>query len=63
MGIKYQTFEADSLEWPESLVEEFHTLSNMRTYPKNFIGEVCVGGFTELSKAQKSGELYKLLES
>jgi hypothetical protein len=44
-------------------VEEFHSLAKMRTYPKTFIGEVCVGGHSELTTASKNGDLFKLLDA
>lgn len=51
MGVKNKYYQADAEEWSEELVEDFHTLSKMRTYPKNFVGEICVGGYTELVNA------------
>ncbi len=61
MGVKYQAFEVDTLEWPEDLVEEFHTLANFRTFPKNFIGDISVGGFTDVDAAVKSQKFFEIL--
>ncbi len=35
----------------------------MKTVPQIFIGEECVGGYTELAKLDQSGELAKKLAS
>jgi len=43
--------------------EEMMTRSKRRTVPQIFIGDVHVGGFDDLSAAQQSGELDRLLES
>lgn len=63
LGVNFKSYEVDFLEYPEDLNEEFHSLSGIRTYPKNFIGDISIGGFDNLSAALKSGKLYSILES
>lgn len=48
MGLKINKYEVDVEEWEDDILEKFHDLAKMRTYPKNFIGEVSIGGYTEL---------------
>lgn len=49
-----------SSERPQE-IEELMNRTKHRTVPQIFIGEKFVGGFTELSQLEQSGELAKLL--
>jgi hypothetical protein len=43
------------LNFPDEIIDEFHQLSKIKTYPKNFVGDYCIGGFDSLSAALKTG--------
>nr|XP_020648895.1 glutaredoxin-1 [Pogona vitticeps] len=50
----------------ESNVEEiqqyFMQLTGARTVPRIFVGETCIGGFTELEALKRSGKLEPMLK-
>ena len=39
LGVKVNSYEVDLQEFPDTLINEFHDLAKIKTYPKNFIGE------------------------
>ena len=49
MNVNFKQYYVDELEWPDELLEDFHTLANIRTYPKIFIGEQCIGGASDMT--------------
>lgn len=44
-----------------SLREELKQRTGQSSLPQIFVGDLSVGGFTDLEKALENGELYKLL--
>ncbi len=56
-------FEEINLDGHDEKFEELKKKSGMKTVPQIFINDKLVGGFQELSTANNSGELDKLLQA
>ena len=54
-------FEEISVDGNPELREEIRERYDWPTVPVVVIGEACVGGFSDLSRLEKTGELAKLL--
>ena len=59
-GVRY--IEHDATGRPELRVEMIQRANGRHTFPQIFIGDVHVGGFSELSQWDHSGELDKVLK-
>ena len=58
------SYEEVALSWDNiSAWRELEKKSGMKTVPQIFLEDKCLGGFTELSALDQSGELEKLLSS
>ncbi len=56
-------FKEIALSWDdESGWKEAERRSGMKTMPQIFVGEKCVGGYTELAALDQAGELMKLIQ-
>ena len=58
-GVRY--VEHDATGRPELRVEMIQRANGRHTFPQIFIGDTHVGGFSELSQWEHSGELDKVL--
>ena len=58
-GIKYKEVNLDHAPGQR---EEISKKTGMKTIPQIFIGEDCIGGFTELAALETSGELDKYIK-
>lgn len=57
-------FKEIQISWDdEAAWEAARKRSGMRTVPQIFVGEECLGGYTELAALDQSGELAKKLAS
>ncbi len=56
-------FEEKNLENDPAELKALKERTGMRTVPQIFIGEDLIGGYTELSQIDQSGELDQLLNS
>jgi glutaredoxin 3 len=55
-------FEEVKLTWnDEAAWDALEKRTGMKTVPQIFIGDKCIGGYTELAMMDMSGELTKLL--
>lgn len=57
LNIPYE--EQDITDTPE-IVEELSQKSGFRTVPQIFVGEKCLGGFTDIEKLHQEGKLIPL---
>ncbi len=59
-GVKYQSIDVgtDSAKWADLTAK-----TGRKTVPQVFIGDHHIGGFDELSAAEKSGEIDALLNA
>ncbi|MCO5143304.1 MAG: glutaredoxin 3 [Oligoflexia bacterium] len=58
------SFEEVMIPWDdEAGWEAMIKRSGMKTVPQIFVEDKCIGGYTELSKLDSSGELVSLLNS
>jgi glutaredoxin 3 len=65
LEVPFNSIEVDNtpeLENDKEFIEELHTNSGFRTYPKVYIGMKCIGGFTDLEKLYKNMKLFKILK-
>ena len=53
----------DITEDPLLQAQVFERAGGAKTVPQIFVGDFCIGGFTELKAAHERGELMKILES
>lgn len=51
------SFEEISIEGNQELTEKLFSETGFRTVPQIFIGEECVGGYSELAALEQAGEL------
>lgn len=58
LGVKYE--EVDITNTPEK-IDELVNKSNMRTVPQIFIGDKCLGGFSDIAKLHEEGKLMDAL--
>jgi len=55
-------FREEQISWDDSAAwEALRQRSGMRTVPQIFVGDRCIGGYTELAALDASGELTKIL--
>ena len=65
IGVQYKAVEVDqvpSLESDKEFITGLHKNSGFSTYPKVYIGEKCIGGYTDLKKLFDTMKLFKLLK-
>lgn len=55
-SLKVKYTEHDITATPE-LIEELSKKSGFRTVPQIFVGEKCLGGFSDIDKLNKEGKL------
>jgi glutaredoxin len=63
--IKYDTVEVDTdpdLGDDEEFIQALEKHSKISTYPKVYIGMVCIGGFTDLNKLYTTMMLFSMLK-
>lgn len=58
LGVAYE--EVDITVHPE-MIEELVQKSGLRTVPQIFVGEKCLGGFSDIAKMQEEGVLLDAL--
>ena len=65
LGIKHTSTEVDQKtnEFSDAFVQYVNTHAGVRTYPKVYVGEKCIGGFSELQKSADSMKLFALLKA
>lgn len=54
LGVTYE--EVDITQTPETIIE-LAKKSGMRTVPQIFVGEECLGGYSDLAKLHEEGKL------
>lgn len=59
LGVKYD--EDDVTDSPEK-IQELSKLSGMMTVPQIFVGEKCLGGYSDIEKLHQEGKLEELLK-
>ena len=59
LNIKYE--ETDITENPE-IIEELTAKSGLRTVPQIFVGDKCLGGYSDIAKLHEEGKLVDLLK-
>lgn len=60
--IKFETHELDKGNWNNQFISDLNQYAKMTTVPKVFIGEKCVGGFTEVKKLEGNTNLFVMLK-
>ena len=59
LEVKYE--ETDITETPET-IEELVAKSGLRTVPQIFVGDKCLGGYSDIAKLHEEGKLVDLLK-
>ena len=54
LGINYKEYDITSK--PEE-IEKLHKISGMMTVPQIFVGEKCLGGYSDIEKMHQAGTL------
>ena len=62
-NFKYQVYELDTQQNPYFLGQQLKQLTNQTTVPNIFINGKHIGGYNELYKLHKTGELQTIVES
>lgn len=65
INVKYGSVEVDSdksLKNDTEFIESLKQHSGIATYPKIYIGQKCIGGFSDLKDKYQTGHLYQLLK-
>ena len=55
IGVAFRAYEVNKLGWDTKTLDQWHAVGKSRTFPKNFVGEVSIGGCSELISSIKSG--------
>ncbi len=64
LDVQFGSIEVDkSNGFPEDFVKYLHQNSGLTTYPKIYIGEKCIGGFTDLGKLIDNMKLFDLFKA
>lgn len=64
LGVKFESVEVDqSNGFPNSFIEFINQHANIKTYPKIYIGEECVGGFSDAKKLFDNMKLFEKLKA
>ena len=56
-------FETVDIEKDQNFAEKLFAQTGFRTVPQIFIGDECIGGYTQLAELDQNGELTKKLEA
>ena len=59
LDVKYE--ETDITDTPE-IIEELSAKSGFRTVPQIFVGDKCLGGYSDIAKLHEEGKLVDLLK-
>ena len=59
LDVKYE--ETDITDTPE-MIEELSAKSGFRTVPQIFVGDKCLGGYSDIAKLHEEGKLVDLLK-
>jgi glutaredoxin 3 len=59
LDVKYE--EIDITSTPET-IEELVAKSGLRTVPQIFVGDKCLGGYSDIAKLHEEGKLVDLLK-
>jgi len=62
MGCNYEYIEMDENPITEYQARRLRELSGIKTIPNIFIGKTSIGGFSDLLKLRKNGELKNILK-
>lgn len=64
LGVQFGSVEVDkSNGFPNNFEQYIHENSGFKTYPKVYIGEKCIGGFSDLKKQFDNMKLFDLLKA
>jgi len=65
LEVKYDSIEVDksNSDFPNHFVDFINDHAKIKTYPKIYIGEEYIGGFTEAQKLLKSMKLFDKLKA
>ena len=59
LDVKYE--ETDITDTPE-IIEELSAKSGFRTVPQIFVGDKCLGGYSDIAKLHEEGKLVDILK-
>ena len=60
-SLKIQYVETDITETPE-IIEELSAKSGFKTVPQIFVGDKCLGGYSDIAKLHEEGKLVDILK-
>ncbi len=60
-SLKIQYDETDITENPE-IIEELSAKSGFKTVPQIFVGDKCLGGYSDIAKLHEEGKLVDILK-
>ncbi len=60
-SLKIQYDETDITETPE-IIEELSAKSGFKTVPQIFVGDKCLGGYSDIAKLHEEGKLVDILK-
>lgn len=64
LKVKFEAVEVDqSNGFPNNFIDFINEHANVKTYPKIYIGEECVGGFSEAKKLFDTMKLFEKLKA
>jgi len=66
MGVEYKAIEVDqvpAIDKDTNFINGLHENSKSRTFPKVYIGEKCIGGFTDLKKLFDNMKIFTLFKN
>lgn len=64
IGVKYEAVEVDqSNGFAEDFIQYINKHANIKTYPKVYIGEKCIGGFSDLNNLFNNMKLFDMLKA
>ncbi len=61
-GVIYEIIRADKLGITNEQKEQFMALTGGKTFPRIFVGQQSIGGFSELMKLHDKGQLDQIFE-
>jgi glutaredoxin 3 len=66
IGVKYNSVEVDqdsSLDSDDAFITALNQHAKISTYPKIYIGEKCIGGYSDMYKLSQNMKLFTMLKN
>lgn len=64
LGVHHKSVEVDkSKDFPDAFVQYVNNHAGVKTYPKVYIGEKCIGGMSDLKKIFDNMKLFDMLKN